>query len=122
MSFHTAWVREQCSLASAKRRSVWHRGHYQSKTDNRQRVTTCLWHDRVEFECARGRGERGTQLNCPRQVQPPALPISRGVQGGETAEGQAADRVIPAEPSGVSGIFEAMLKTLLKESGARSFG
>src|SRR5271166_2415303 len=84
MSFHTAWVREQCSLASAKRRSVWHRGHYQSKTDNRQRVTTCLSHDRLEFECARGRGERGTQLNCPRQVQPPALPIVLG-RGGPSA-------------------------------------
>src|SRR5271166_2984505 len=38
-------------------------------------------------------GKRGTQLNCPRQVQPPALHISRGVHGGGIAEGQAADRI-----------------------------
>ena len=42
----------------------------------RQLVTACLRHSRIGFECARGRGERGTQLNCRLQFSTPELPIS----------------------------------------------
>jgi hypothetical protein len=69
-----------------------------------------------------GKREKGNPAELPSSSSAPRAAHFSGVHGGGIAQGQAADRVIPAEPSGVSGIFEAMLKTLLKESGARSFG